>query len=428
MRRSPGCSTAPPGTRRSRGAPEEAAALTEQASAADTGWPDPRRPANGRCSAADYHFRAGDMARSRELIQSALTDLPSRPAPRVAAPSAGHDPLPPERLAARRADVPPGSRGSAGRPGPVRARRAGTGVRPAGGRRPSRCFPAGEGVAAVGRASSRSAPGGALARQGRRLRVPPGPRRAAGPAGQGRGARRRSEARSRSRVCPVLDPSLVRGLVLKWCDRLDEARLRLADRYRHALDRGDEASLPFLLYHFSELECWAGNWDAAEEYALEACRVADESRQSAMRPATLYSLALVRAHRGQVQQARELASEALALCDRTGNVPVRSMVLSVLGFIAAVARRCPGGALPPGPPRRGGVRGRPRGTERGEVPPGRDRGAGRPGRGRSRMVAHAAARGTGKVARASVGAGDGCPLPRPPRRPGRRPGRSPGRL
>src|SRR5262249_5523870 len=40
-------------------------------------------------------------------------------------------------------------------------------------------------------------------------------------------------------------PALVRGLVLKWCDRLDEARLKLADRYRHALDRGDEASHPF---------------------------------------------------------------------------------------------------------------------------------------------------------------------------------------
>jgi DNA-binding CsgD family transcriptional regulator len=35
-----------------------------------------------------------------------------------------------------------------------------------------------------------------------------------------------------------------------------------------------------------------------------------------------------------VQPAQELASEALALCDRTGNVPVRSLVLSVLGFIA----------------------------------------------------------------------------------------------
>jgi DNA-binding CsgD family transcriptional regulator len=121
---------------------------------------------------------------------------------------------------------------------------------------------------------------------------------------------------------------------LKWSDRLDEARSRLADRYRNGIDRGDEAPMPFLLYHFSELECWAGNWDAAEEYAIEACRVAEESRQHTMRPATLYALALVSAHRGQVQQARDLASEALALCDRTGNVPVRSMVLSVLGFVA----------------------------------------------------------------------------------------------
>ncbi len=132
---------------------------------------------------------------------------------------------------------------------------------------------------------------------------------------------------------PRLDPSLTRGLLLKWCDRLDEARSRLADQYRNRIERGDEASLPFLLYHFGELECWAGNWDAAEEYSLEACRVADESRQRTMKPATLYSLALVRAHRGQVREARELAGEALALCDSTGNIPVRSLVLAVLGFI-----------------------------------------------------------------------------------------------
>jgi hypothetical protein len=66
---------------------------------------------------------------------------------------------------------------------------------------------------------------------------------------------------------PRFDPSLVRGLILKWCDRLDEARFRLADGYRSGIDHGDEASLPFLLYHFSELECRAGNWDVAEERA-----------------------------------------------------------------------------------------------------------------------------------------------------------------
>ena len=133
---------------------------------------------------------------------------------------------------------------------------------------------------------------------------------------------------------PLHSPSLVKGLILQWCDRLDEARVVLADDYRNTLDRGDEASLPFLLYNFSQLECWAGNWDTAEEYALEGCRVAEESRQRTMRPATLYPLALVRAYRGQIVEARELAGEALALCEQTGNVPVASQVLSVLGFAA----------------------------------------------------------------------------------------------
>jgi DNA-binding CsgD family transcriptional regulator len=133
---------------------------------------------------------------------------------------------------------------------------------------------------------------------------------------------------------PMLGPSLVAAMVFKWCDQLDEARRKLADQYRRALNRGDEASLPFLLYHFSQLECWAGNWDAAAEYALEGCRVADESSQRPMRPATLYSLALVRAHQGQVQQSEGLVAEALALCEQTQNVPLTSQLVAVLGFLA----------------------------------------------------------------------------------------------
>lgn len=136
------------------------------------------------------------------------------------------------------------------------------------------------------------------------------------------------------RSFPPFSPSLVRGLVFKWCDELEEARLTLNDQYRQALERGDEASLPFLLYHLSELECWAGNWDAAEQYALEGCRVAEEGCQQAMIPATLYSLALVRAHRGHVEEARNLADDALAMCDRTGSVALGSQMLSVLGFVA----------------------------------------------------------------------------------------------
>jgi DNA-binding CsgD family transcriptional regulator/tetratricopeptide (TPR) repeat protein len=133
---------------------------------------------------------------------------------------------------------------------------------------------------------------------------------------------------------PLIDPPLAAGVILKWCDRLDEARFRLADRCRQAVDRGDEASLPYLLYHFSQLECWAGDLPRAEKYALEGCRSAEESHQQAMRPATLYALALVRAHQGRLDEARDLIGETLTLCDETGNAPVIPQAQAVLGFAA----------------------------------------------------------------------------------------------
>lgn len=316
----------------SRGAPEEAAALAEQAARlTPAGRPGPARERSVR--AADYHFRAGDIARSRELIESALPACPAGPLRaslllRLATMYYHQSGWPLAEQTFRRAaqealDDP--------------ALYAHAEQELAFARLVAGDLP---GASRLAMASLRSAEQAAdphlvahsLARiaifeflQGHGARLDLLDRAEALAAG--------TDAEPRIPL-PRFDPSLVRGLVLKWCDRLDEARPWLAGRYRNGLDSGDEAPLPFLLYHFSELECWAGNWDAAEEYALEACRVADESRQHTMRPATLYSLALVLAHRGQVRQARDLAGEALVLCERTGNIPVQSMVAAVLGFIA----------------------------------------------------------------------------------------------
>ncbi len=316
----------------SRGAPEDAAASQEQAARlTPAGQADAARERTVR--AADYHFRAGDISRSRELIQSALTGCPdgSLRAPLLVrlATIQYHQsdwPLAEQtfRQAAQEAPDDPGLCAHAEQE--LAFARLVAGDLPAASR--------------WAKASLRSAERAADPR----LMAHSLARIALFEFLQGNGVRsdllERAETLDASADqepvgrLPMLDPALVAGVILKWCDRLDEARLRLADRYRHALDRGNEASLPFLLYHFSQLECWAGRWDAAEEYALEGCRVADETRQEPMKPATLYSLALVRAHRGQVQDARQLASEALALCDRTTNVPLTSMADSVLGFVA----------------------------------------------------------------------------------------------
>jgi DNA-binding CsgD family transcriptional regulator len=316
----------------SRGAPEEGAMLAEQAVRLTPASP-PEAARERRVQAADYHFRGGDIARSRELILSALAACPAGP-PRAS-------------LLVRLATV---HYHLTGWPLAEQTFRQALAEAPDDA---ALCANAEQELAFARVAAGDLAAAVHWAKVSRRSAE-----RAADPrlmahslAGiaifeflQGNGVQHdlldNVEALSaatgeepRGRL-PLYGPSQVKGLILKWCDRLDEARAVLAGEYQNMLDRGNEASLPFLLFNFSELECWAGNWDTAEEYALEGCRVAEESCQVTMRPATLYCLALVRAHRGHVDQARELADEALALCEQTGIVPVATQALSVLGFAA----------------------------------------------------------------------------------------------
>jgi DNA-binding CsgD family transcriptional regulator len=316
----------------SRGAPENAAAAAEHAARlTPAGQADAARERTVR--AADNHFRAGDISRSRELIQSALAGCPagSMRAPLLVRMATIHYhqsdwPLAEQTFRQAAQEAPDDPALLAHVEQELAFAQLVAGDLPA----------ASHGAQASLRLAERTADPHLMAHSLARI--------ALFEFLQGHGVRSdlldRAETLAASADeepigrLPMLDPSLVAGVILKWCDRLDEARPRLADRYRHALEHGNEASLPFLLYHFSQLECWAGHWDTAEEYALEGCRVADETGQEPQKPATLYALALVRAHRGQVEDARRLASDALALCDRTTNVPLTSMAHSVLGFVA----------------------------------------------------------------------------------------------
>jgi DNA-binding CsgD family transcriptional regulator/tetratricopeptide (TPR) repeat protein len=316
----------------SRGAPEEGATLTEQAARlTPAGRPEAAR--ERRVQAADYHFRAGSMARSRELIQSALAACPAGP-PRASllvrlATVHYHLsgwPLAEQTFRQAAEEAPDDTALCAHVEQELAFARMVAGDLPA----------ALHWAKASLRSAERAADPHLIAHSLARV--------AAFEFLQGNGARHdlldHAEALGAAAGeeptgrLPLYGPSLVKGVILKWSDRLDEARVVLAGQYRNTLGCGDEASLAFLLYHFSELECWAGNWDTAEEYALEGRRVAEESHQQTMRPATLSSLALVRAHQGHVVQARELASEALTLCEQTGNAPFASQALSVLGFAA----------------------------------------------------------------------------------------------
>jgi DNA-binding CsgD family transcriptional regulator len=128
-------------------------------------------------------------------------------------------------------------------------------------------------------------------------------------------------------------PRLMLGILLKWSDRFDEARIELEAMRTDAVEHGDESTLPYVLYHLSELESWAGDWPGAQRYAEESADLSARTRQEPMRSASLYVKALANARFGHAAAARAEATEGAALAERTEN-PIRLMQnLHVLGFL-----------------------------------------------------------------------------------------------
>jgi DNA-binding CsgD family transcriptional regulator len=137
-----------------------------------------------------------------------------------------------------------------------------------------------------------------------------------------------------TRPGPTLEhPSVAFGVVLKLADDLEGARERLTYAHNQMKEMGNERSLPFLLFHLAELECWSGNLQAAERYASEAGAVAMRTGQEASRAFTLYAESLVDALRGRVDRARARAEEGIQVAERSGAVPAIPLLTSVLGFL-----------------------------------------------------------------------------------------------
>jgi len=142
----------------------------------------------------------------------------------------------------------------------------------------------------------------------------------------------------KARPARVLDrAAMALGECLKQADRFDEARRWFEDALRAAREEGDESSLLNLLAHMAELECWAGNWPAAEAYSAGSLDVAELVEHRAWRWVPLYVRALIYAHLGRLDAARADAEEGLSVAtaaqDRWGVM----LVSGALGFAEVTA-------------------------------------------------------------------------------------------
>jgi DNA-binding CsgD family transcriptional regulator len=135
-------------------------------------------------------------------------------------------------------------------------------------------------------------------------------------------------------ISSILRASFVLALLLKFTDRLDEARETFNELLSYAATRGVESPIPQIQYHLAELECWAGNWAAAMEHAREGMAAAQRQAMGwSLSSMTHFAVGLVEAHLGRSDAAKLEALEGLRLAEAADEILPLVPNLSVLGFL-----------------------------------------------------------------------------------------------
>jgi DNA-binding CsgD family transcriptional regulator len=120
------------------------------------------------------------------------------------------------------------------------------------------------------------------------------------------------------------------GMYLKVVDRFDESRTWLHAMRVSAVDEGDDSALPTTLGHLAILECWAGDFPRALEYAVAGREHAARMGLRAPMPDAAHVLAL--AHQGRLDEARSFGESDAATDDALGYVSAVALHLRSLGF------------------------------------------------------------------------------------------------
>jgi ATP/maltotriose-dependent transcriptional regulator MalT len=331
---------------RSRGAPDAAAELAEEACRLTS----PRQAdelLRRRIDAAEHHFRAGDLGRARTLLSEVISD-PEGGAPRakarfLLASVCHHEHSFPEALELLEK------------------------ARQEAGNDPRLAAAIDLELAYVhescGDTSGAEAPAKRALAQVERLGPPSLLAEALAVAaivdfllGRGRDGRidRALALEDPDRQVPVMiRPSLIAAHLDLYVGRLDSAGERLCRLRRRVLERGEETDLPFVCTGLAWLECRRGDLDAASRVAEEGLESARQLESEALLGLALAFSAFVAGYRGEESAARTEASEALALFERTGWGHIPIWTLDGLGVLELslgdfeAADRALGPLLPP---------------------------------------------------------------------------------
>jgi DNA-binding CsgD family transcriptional regulator len=132
---------------------------------------------------------------------------------------------------------------------------------------------------------------------------------------------------------PILSrPRWVHGMLLQWAGNLDGSRVVLEALRRDILAQGDEHSLAIVLDQLARTECLAGNWPVAARYAEAGFEAVSQTGESE-RPYALTGRARVDSHFGLVEPTRSATDEGVPLALRMGVMPAYFELLAIRGFL-----------------------------------------------------------------------------------------------
>jgi DNA-binding CsgD family transcriptional regulator len=150
-------------------------------------------------------------------------------------------------------------------------------------------------------------------------------------------------ARELERDLDWFDPYDSPGIWLaRWLlesDELDVARSLFLEQQERAIGEGDDWSRAWILCHLAEVECRAGNYEAAGAYAETGLELAEQTDHVYVLNTLLYSRALVAAHVGDSIAARAAAEESLAAAQAVHSRLFAIRPRIVLAFLAVSERR-----------------------------------------------------------------------------------------
>lgn len=127
-----------------------------------------------------------------------------------------------------------------------------------------------------------------------------------------------------------LHPLMEWAVLLKFTDDFAHARA-LFKRILTLTEGRDESIRAPVLFHFAEMECWAGDWNLAAFYARECEKSVIHTGHDGYFRLSLNARALLHCCRGEFDEARVAAREAVAVSQAVGDEPYLRRGLATLG-------------------------------------------------------------------------------------------------